>query len=153
MHNTYFTLPVLFVMTSNHFATTYGHQYNWAILVAISLAGALIRVYFVARHKGDASVVPIVMAFVLLAGVAAMVAPHRVGAASGEKVAFTDIRMIVHNRCTACHSSEPTFAAFPAPPGGVALDTDAQIIAEAQRIHQQTVVTRVMPIGNFDMHE
>ena len=52
VHNTYFTLPVLFVMTSNHFAMAYGHEYNWLILIGISLAGALIRIYFVARHKG-----------------------------------------------------------------------------------------------------
>jgi len=55
VHNTYFTLPVLFTMISNHFAMTYNHPYNWAILVAISLAGALVRVYFVARHSGRAS--------------------------------------------------------------------------------------------------
>jgi len=52
VHNTYFTLPVLFVMTSNHYALTYGHEYNWLILIGITLAGALIRIYFVARHKG-----------------------------------------------------------------------------------------------------
>ena len=55
VHNTYFTLPVLFVMTSNHYAMTYSHEYNWLILAAITLAGALIRIYFVARHKGNAS--------------------------------------------------------------------------------------------------
>ena len=54
MHNTYFTLPVLFVMVSNHYAMTYGHEYNWLILVALSLAGALVRVYFVARRAGGA---------------------------------------------------------------------------------------------------
>ena len=58
VHNTYFTLPVLFVMLSNHFAMTHSHEYNWAILIGISLAGALIRIYFVARHKGSASPLP-----------------------------------------------------------------------------------------------
>ncbi len=148
VHNTYFTLPVLFVMTSNHYAMTYNHEYNWAILVAISLAGALIRVYFVARHSGKASPWPLVVAGVLLAGVAALVAP-KASAASGEAVAFADVRSVVHERCTTCHSAEPTHPAFPAPPGGVVLDTDAQIVAEALRIHQQTVVTQVMPIGNL----
>ncbi|MEE8426479.1 MAG: urate hydroxylase PuuD, partial [Woeseiaceae bacterium] len=52
VHNTYFTLPVLFVMISIHYAMTFGHEYNWLILIAISLAGVLIRIYFVARHKG-----------------------------------------------------------------------------------------------------
>lgn len=148
VHNTYFTLPVLFVMTSNHYAMTYSHEYNWAILIAIALAGALIRVYFVARHNGEASPVPIIIAFVLLAGVAAFITP-RASAASGEAVVFDDVRTIVHDRCTTCHSSTPTHLAFLAAPAGVVLDTDAQIVAEIQRIYQQTVVTRVMPIGNL----
>jgi len=148
VHNTYFTLPVLFVMTSNHYAMTYSHQYNWAILIAITLAGALIRVYFVARHKGRASPVPIIIAVLLLAGVAALIAP-RASAASGETVAFEAVRNVIQQRCTTCHSNDPTHSAFPAAPGGVILDTDQQIVAEAQRIHQQTVITRVMPIGNL----
>jgi len=148
VHNTYFTLPVLFVMTSNHYAMTYSHEYNWAILIAISLAGALIRIYFVARHSGKASPIPLIIAGVLLAGVAALIVPRAI-AASGEAVAFDDVRAVVAHRCMTCHSAVPTHPAFPAAPGGVILDTDAQIVAEAQRIHQQTVITRVMPIGNL----
>ena len=148
VHNTYFTLPVLFVMTSNHYAMTYNHEYNWAILIAIALAGAMIRIYFVARHKGKASLLPIIIAIVLLAGVAALVAP-RASAASGDAVVFEDVRSIVQHRCITCHSDAPTHPAFPAAPAGVVLDTDAQIVAEALRIHQQTVITRVMPIGNL----
>ena len=151
VHNTYFTLPVLFVMISNHYAMTYSHAYNWAILIAITLAGALIRIYFVARHKGTASPVPLVIALVILAGVAALIAPKAsAGAnATAAAVSFDQVRTVVHHRCTSCHSSQPTHPAFPAAPGGVILDTDQQIVAEAQRIHQQTVVTRVMPIGNL----
>ena len=148
VHNTYFTLPVLFVMTSNHYAMTYSHPYNWAILIAITMAGALIRIYFVARHKGPASPATIIIAFLILAGVAAAIVP-KVSASSGVAVSFNEVRSVVHHRCTACHSSQPTHPAFPAAPGGVILDTDQQIMAEAQRIHQQTVVTRVMPIGNL----
>jgi uncharacterized membrane protein len=148
VHNTYFTLPVLFVMTSNHYAMTYSHEYNWAILIAISLAGALIRVYFVARHSGRASPLPLLIAAVLLAGVAALIAP-RASAASGEAVAFSDVRNVVVHRCMTCHSAQPTHPAFPAAPAGVEFDTDEQIVAEASRIHQQTVTTRVMPISNL----
>jgi uncharacterized membrane protein len=147
VHNTYFTLPVLFVMTSNHYAMTYGHEYNWAILIAISLAGALIRIYFVARHSGKASPAPLIIGGVLLAAVAAMIAPST-SAAPREAVSFNDVRTIVVHRCTSCHSAQPTHPAFPAAPGGVVLDTDAQIVAEAQRIQQQ-VSTGIMPIGNL----
>jgi uncharacterized membrane protein len=70
VHNTYFTLPVLFVMTSNHFAMVYGHAYNWLILIGVSLAGALIRVYFVNLHKGSASAWPIAVAAFILSAIA-----------------------------------------------------------------------------------
>ena len=148
VHNTYFTLPVLFVMTSNHYALTYANEYNWLVLVAISLAGALIRVYFVARHRGRTSPVPIVMAGIILILVAAAIAPKS-RAATTETVTLAMIRPVIESRCTTCHSQNPTHIAFPAAPSGVMLDTDEEINAEAQRIHQQTVVLKVMPIGNL----
>lgn len=148
VHNTYFTLPVLFVMTSNHYAMTYGHEYNWVILIGISLVGALIRIYFVARHKGQASLLPVIVSVVLLAAIAAAIAP-RPQAAGGVTVNFDQVRNVVQARCTTCHAEAPVHPAFPAPPMGIMLDTDERITAEAARIHQQTVVTRVMPIGNL----
>ncbi len=148
VHNTYFTLPVLFVMTSNHFAMTYSHEYNWAILIGISLAGTLIRIYFVARHAGNASILPVALAVVLLALIAALIAPRSQtdGAATAT---FSQVRNVINARCTSCHSSAPVHPAFPAAPLGVVFDNDEQILAEAERIFQQTVATRVMPIGNL----
>jgi len=148
VHNTYFTLPVLFVMTSNHYAMTHGHEYNWIILIGISIVGALIRVYFVARHKGQASLLPVVVAILLLAAIAAAIVP-RTQTTNTAAVTFDQVRNVVNSRCTTCHADAPTHSAFPAPPLGVVLDTDERILAEAARIHQQTVVTRVMPIGNL----
>jgi uncharacterized membrane protein len=148
VHNTYFTLPVLFVMTSNHYAITYGHEYNWAILGGISLVGALIRIYFVARHKGNASLVPVVMAVILLALVAAATVP-RTEVDDARAVTFSQVRNVINTRCTNCHSSAPVHPAFPVAPLGIELDSDEQILAEADRIYVQTVVTRVMPIGNL----
>ena len=148
VHNTYFTLPVLFVMTSNHYAMTYSHEYNWAILIAISLAGALIRIYFVARHKGNASPVTIVVAVILLAVTAALLVP-RLETDGAADVSFSQVRNVINARCISCHSNAPVHPAFPAAPLGVVFDTDEQILTEANRIHQQTVVTRVMPISNL----
>ncbi|NNF40713.1 MAG: urate hydroxylase PuuD [Woeseiaceae bacterium] len=148
VHNTYFTLPVLFVMTSNHYAATYGHAYNWAILFLICVAGALIRVYFVARHKGKASLLPAVLAAALLAGLAiAMAPPTR--ATNAAAASFEAVRNVVNLRCVNCHAQNPEHPGFPAAPLGVMLDTDERIMAQAARIHQQTVVARVMPIGNL----
>jgi uncharacterized membrane protein len=148
VHNTYFTLPVLFVMTSNHYAMTYSHEYNWAILIGISLAGALLRIYFVARHKGGASLLPVVLAIVLLAITAALIAP-RPQSVDVPTASFSQVRNVINARCTSCHSSAPVHPAFPAAPLGVVFDDDDQIRAQADRIYQQTVMTRVMPIGNL----
>jgi uncharacterized membrane protein len=148
VHNTYFTLPVLFVMTSNHYAMTYSHEYNWLVLIGISVAGALIRIYFVARHKGKASPLPAVLAVLLLAVTAAMIVP-RSQHGEAASVTLSQVRNVINARCTSCHSSAPVHPAFPAAPLGVMFDNDEQILAEADRIHHQTVVTRVMPIGNL----
>ena len=148
VHNTYFTLPVLFTMISNHFAMTYNHEFNWAILIAISLAGALVRVYFVARHSGRASPLPVIGAAALLLIVAVAIAPRDTSASSG-RVDFDAVRTVVHQRCTTCHAASPAHPGFQAAPAGVVLETDRQILAEALRIHHQTVVTRGMPIGNL----
>lgn len=148
VHNTYFTLPVLFVMTSNHFAMAYGHEYNWLILIGISLAGALIRIYFVARHKGAASPLPAVLAVLILAGVAAAIAP-RPQESDGAAVSFDQVRDVINARCASCHSDAPVHPAFPVAPLGIVFDTQEQITTEAERIYQQAVVTRVMPIGNL----
>ncbi len=148
VHNTYFTLPVLFVMISNHFALTYNHAWNWLVLVGFSVAGALVRVWFVARHKGRASPLPLVMAIGILLAIAFALAPRGRAAATIE-VTLADVQPIIERRCTACHSSAPTHAAFPAAPAGVVLDTPRQIRAEALRIYQQAVVLKAMPIGNL----
>jgi uncharacterized membrane protein len=118
------------------------------ILTGIALAGALIRIYFVERHKGRASLAPVAVAVLILAAIFFGIAP-RPQVSSSDEVAFEQVRNVINARCRSCHSSEPVHPAFPAAPLGVVLDTDAQIVAEALRIHQQTVVTRVMPIGNL----
>jgi uncharacterized membrane protein len=153
VHNTYFTLPVLFVMISNHYAATYGHAYNWLILIAVSLAGALIRVWFVQRHFGKATPLPIGTAAAILLAVAVAIAPRPVEmAAAGSRSAadvFVEVRGIIAERCTGCHAAVPTQPGFSAPPKGVVFDSAADIVAQALPIHQQTVVSKAMPIANL----
>ena len=148
VHNTYFTLPVLFVMTSTHYAMTFGHEYNWLVLVAISLVGALIRVYFVARHSGKASILPLVAAVLIIVAMAIAMAPKS-RATTSAALSLEQIRPVIEHRCVTCHSAQPTHIAFPAAPAGVMFDSEEQILADASRIYQQTVVTRAMPIGNL----
>jgi uncharacterized membrane protein len=151
VHNTYFTLPVLFIMISNHYPMTYGHRHAWAVLAVIMLAGALIRQYFVLRHVGKNLVALPAVAAVLLVALAIAIAPspRAAATASAGAVAFAQVKPIIAERCAVCHAAKPTFAGFQQPPGGLTFDTPEQIKAAAPRIHQQTIATQTMPIGNL----
>jgi uncharacterized membrane protein len=152
VHNTYFTLPVLFVMISNHYAMTYGHEFNWLILIAITLIGALVRIYFVARHKGGASPVPLFLALAVLAGIVTLVSPNQRDSAASVVSGAVDIaavHKIVTERCSSCHASQPSQPGFQVAPKGVVFETVQDIERQAVALYQQTVVTRAMPIGNL----
>jgi uncharacterized membrane protein len=155
-HNTYFTLPVLFTMISNHYAMTYGARFNWLVLIALSAAGVLIRAYFVSRHKahergGRTSIVPAALGVLIVAGVAAALAPARVpqtgAAAEPPAVQFQRVQAIVAQRCAVCHTAVPTQGGFAAPPGGVRLDLPEQILMHTLKMQQQ-LAARTMPVGN-----
>ncbi|MEK6425517.1 MAG: urate hydroxylase PuuD, partial [Burkholderia gladioli] len=150
VHNTYFTLPVVFAMLSNHYAMTYTNRYNWVVLVLIMLAGALIRQFFVMRHRGQQ------LWYLPLGGVALMfvaliwtmprpVAPQA-EAANLPKLTIKDIEPVMQQRCVACHSAKPTMMG--SAPAGVMFDTPDEIAQNAQRIYQQAVQLKAMPIGN-----
>jgi uncharacterized membrane protein len=157
-HNTYFTLPVLFTMISNHYAMTFGARYNWLVLIALSAAGVLIRVYFVNRHSahernGRTSPLPAALAALLLAGVAFALAPARsstmmpqAGAGSAAEQ-FVRVQSIVKQRCVVCHTSVPVQGGVSAPPAGVRLDAPEFILLHTAKMQQQ-LATRAMPVGN-----
>lgn len=149
VHNNYFTLPVLFIMISNHYASTYSHKQAWAVLVLISAAAVSIRHFFNRRHKGVfAWQYPLVGA-VLLGVVAWWTAPKVVVLPKVDgPVTFDQVRAIMGQRCATCHAPTPTFTGIVQPPAGVVLHTPDAIAANAQRIYQQVIVTRIMPLGN-----
>jgi len=157
VHNTYFTLPVLFAMISNHYAMSYGAAHPALVLIAMSVAGALIRAWFVARHRahergGRTSPVPVALGLILLAGAAFALAPHSPssGTAATAPAAerFAKVQIILQQRCVTCHAPQPTFAGFPAPPKGVLLDTPEHILKHTVAMQTQ-LATRVMPVGNL----
>ena len=147
VHNTYFTLPVLFTMISNHYPMTYSHPYGWVVLGVIMLAGILIRQFFVLRHSGKVNWALPGVAVVLLVGVAIAIAP-RSAARSGEAIAFTKVQGVLNQRCVGCHAAQPTQPGFAQPPKGVLLDSPQQIAANAPKL-AETVANRYMPIGNL----
>ncbi len=147
VHNTYFTLPVLIAMLSNHYGFLYGAPYNWVALVLVMLAGALIRHSFVARHKAlvEGRRVPWEYAGVgtaLIVGVAVWLAP-----ASAEKgttmapPSFAQVRAVIEQRCVLCHSEQVINK-------GIQLHTPELIEKNAQALYQQAVVLKTMPLNN-----
>src|SRR5690606_10066730 len=141
-HNNYFTLPVLFIMISNHFPSTYGSQYNWLILAGISVLAVLVRHYFNTRHNSNRFAWALPAAAVGMICLAFVTAPNRqpaapnlaattpeqasmsaqqTGKADAEtgNAEFAKISSVINERCTACHAAQPSSPLFSAPPAGV----------------------------------
>lgn len=185
-HNNYFTLPVLFIMISNHFPSTYGSSYNWLILAGIGVLAVLVRHYFNTRHNSHkfawtlpvAALGMICLAYVTGPAPLPKPAPAKIEyqplpgtavggyrhdevrpgpppepvaevAAASPGVDFGKVQSVIHERCTVCHSANPTSQLFSAAPAGVMFDTAEQIKQMAPRIQAQAVTSQIMPLGNI----
>ena len=148
VHNTYFTLPVLFIMISNHYPMTYSHEHGWLVLIFIMLAGVLIRQYFVLRHSHRASPVLPAIAVLLLLAMIWYLSPKTLESDAANQVGEAQITQIIERRCIACHARQPTQPGFVAAPLGIVLESVEEILNRAERI-AITVQTRYMPIGNL----
>ena len=147
VHNTYFTLPVVFAMISNHYGFAYGAKYNWLVLVVLMLAGALVRVSFVLRHKAlvEGRAVPwryaVVGTLVIVATVGVLMPASQPAVAKLPPPSFAEVQAIVKQRCELCHNAQTANK-------NVRLDSADEIHAHAQELYQQAVVLKVMPISN-----
>ncbi|WP_192035778.1 urate hydroxylase PuuD [Halomonas sp. YLGW01] len=152
-HNNYLTLPVLFLMISNHYPMTYASEWGWLVLAGLMVFSVLVRHYFNVRHLAGRKVWVLPAAgLALVTLMAAMVpepAPSRQAAGNGApEVAFGEVAAIVEERCAGCHAAEPSFGGFAAAPAGVALDTGEQIRRHLKDIQRVAVTSRYMPLGN-----
>jgi len=147
VHNTYFTLPVVFTMVSSHYATVFGHRWAWLALVALTIAGALVRVWFVLRHKGRAPAWVWIAGAVFFIAAAFLLIPRAQAPACS--VSFSEVQGVIGIRCLSCHAEKPSFQGLPEAPKGVKLDTPERVRAQALKIHQQTVLSKAMPPGNL----
>jgi uncharacterized membrane protein len=162
VHNTYFTMPVLIAMLSNHYGWVYSHDQNWLALVLLMLAGALIRHFFVARHKTEVAGKPAPWAWAgagcaLLLGVVIWLAPAPKSAATAKAAApaassasvaegpkdemLPQVSAIIQQRCVMCHNADTSNK-------GVMLHTPELIVQHKQQIYQQAVMLRAMPMNN-----
>ncbi|RYY41346.1 MAG: hypothetical protein EOO08_02370 [Chitinophagaceae bacterium] len=148
LHNNYLTLPVLFVMISNHFPSTFGHSQPWLVLAIMTVGTAGVKHWLNLREKGQLNVWVLPVSALILLGAAFMTAPVKDATACKGTVTMAEVQAIVQKRCQQCHSSKPTDDVFTAPPNGVVYETPADIVKLKDKIYQRVVVTKNMPQGN-----
>jgi uncharacterized membrane protein len=161
VHNTYFTLPVLFAMLSNHYSFTWSHPQNWLVLILMMLAGAAIRQFFVLRHGyklgrnrhplgyamvGVAVILGVIVWMKPAPTVATPVAINSGATVQGVALAtgkndYQNVQSIVAQRCYLCHGAQVQMK-------NVRLDSPEALKSHAQQVYQQVVVTRLMPMNN-----
>ena len=149
LHNNYFTLPVIFIMISNHFPSTFGNQYNWAVLAVIALASAGIKHYWNLIERGRTKTYILVVSVVMLLSLALVTSP------AFEKqmdlaipVSFAEAKAVIDLRCIQCHSASPTDDVWKTAPNGVMYDTPEQVKNMSDKIMARAVRSKTMPQGN-----
>jgi uncharacterized membrane protein len=148
LHNNYLTLPVLFVMISNHFPSTFGNSNSWLMLMIITIGTAGVKHYLNLREKGRLNVYVLPVSILILLAAAFISAPAKDPMACKEEVSMNEVNLIVQKRCSSCHSSAPTDDVFKTAPNGVTYDTPADIINMKDNIMQRVVLTKTMPQNN-----
>ena len=162
VHNNYLTLPILFIMISNHYPMTYQHPQNWLVLVAIMALSAWIRHFFNLRHVGKFSPAVLVSGMLGLLAVALWVSWPKPQPEMGEAPAASvsesqtaslsaldkQVLALVETHCVGCHATNPTDDIFKVAPLGVKLDSWADIERQGRQLVNRTTVTRDMPFLN-----
>ena len=149
-HNNYFTLPVLFIMISSHYAGTFGHPWNWLVLLVISMVGVGIRHWFNIRHLEKHSRLVLPFSLLLLAALIFALRPEPNPDIVDENTfpSTAEIMPVLQARCVSCHAAEPDHPGFAAAPAGVLLDREEAVDLQALIIFNAVIVTQSMPLAN-----
>lgn len=164
-HNNYLTLPVVFLMLSNHYPLAFASKYNWLIAALVFLMGVTIRHFFNSSHAGKpkpwwtwGATVALFLGIVLLSLLGtqrlegeADLTPREARLTADPH--FEAVRDIVAGRCSMCHAAEPNWEGLATAPKRVVLETDAQIARHAREIFLQAGLTDAMPPGNVSYIE
>jgi len=149
-HNNYFTLPVLFIMISSHYAGTFGHPWNWLVLLVISAVGVGIRHWFNIRHLEKHNRLVLPFSLLLLAALIFALRPEpKLDIVDNNAFPSTaDIFPVIQARCVTCHAARPDHPGFAAAPVGILLDREEAVDLQALIIFNAVIVTRSMPLAN-----
>lgn len=148
LHNNYMTLPVIYVMISNHFPATFGSSFNWIVLAVLTLASVAVRHYINLHEQGRHTKWMIPFAAIALISLVIVTSPSKVKFSSDEPVSFSEIQPIIQKRCVSCHSSKPTDDTEKVSPNGIMFDSAEEIHKMADRIMVRAVQTKTMPQAN-----
>lgn len=149
IHNNYMTFPLLFIMISNHFASTFGHSWNWLILMVMVVASAGIKHYWNLLDRGVKRTWVLVVSILALVFMSVAISPAFEDSLDAAIPAtFEEANAVIQARCVQCHSASPTDDQWTAAPNGVMYDTPEQIKAMADKIMARAVRTKTMPQGN-----
>jgi uncharacterized membrane protein len=149
LHNNYLTLPVVFLMISNHYPSVSSGPLNWVVISGVFVVGFLVRHFFNLKHTGRMEWWLFPAAGAVTVALVVVTLPRRAEVAAAAPVAFAQVRQIVEARCQVCHSATPRFEGIAEPPKGVMFDTPAEIAAHAPQIYTQAVASRAMPLSNL----
>jgi uncharacterized membrane protein len=154
MHNNYLTLPVVFLMISNHYPMSFASRWNWVIFALVLVVGAVIRHFYNVRHRGLPNpwwtwgVAGAGMALIVVLSAGGPSHGERAAVGPGQEVTFADVESIVLSRCSMCHAAEPLWPGIAAPPKGVMLDHPELIRLQAREIYLQAAASDAMPPAN-----
>jgi uncharacterized membrane protein len=154
MHNNYLTLPVVFLMISNHYPLSFASRWNWVIFALVLVVGAVIRHFYNVRHRGLPNpwwtwgVAAAGMALIVVLSAGGPSHGERAAVGPGQEVTFADVESIVLSRCSMCHAAEPLWPGIAAPPKGVMLDHPELIRLQAREIYLQAAASDAMPPAN-----
>ncbi|OYD82240.1 urate hydroxylase PuuD [Azospirillum brasilense] len=152
LHNNYLTLPVVFLMISNHYPLAFGTRYSWVIVAVVLVVGAVIRHFFNSRHAGKPT--PWWTWAVAAAGIAVIIGLSAAGtrtesAGAPARVEFAQVEEVVLSRCSMCHAAQPVWEGIGVAPRGVMLDSAEAISRHAPQIRNWAALSDAMPPGNI----
>ena len=164
LHNNYLTLPVIFIMISNHYPLIYATKYSWIIISIILIIGALIRHFFNIKHTGAKPPYWVCVPIIILGSIIFYISDLGKPKLNEVKNTATLIELIpektlvsaqeiIISKCSMCHAKEPLWENMKNAPKLVNLESSADIINNIDNIYKQSVLSYAMPPGNISFLE
>ena len=164
LHNNYLTLPVIFIMISNHYPLIYATKYSWMIISIILIIGALIRHFFNIKHTGANPPYWVCVPIIILGSIIFYISDLGKPKLNNVKNTATLIELIpektlvsaqeiIVSKCSMCHAKEPLWENMKNAPKLVNLETPTDIINNIDNIYKQSVLSYAMPPGNISFLE